>query len=582
MSLTAILFQQMLHNPFVISIVVVGVLTVLSLIKSWFRTALETRGIDALASRCAALKAQRPATQEALFEQLLQGLSPTSLAAERVRLVQDAYRRGQSDLGIDAHAELLADRVHLGLTFARYATSTLVLLGLCGAVFGLYTVVGELASPVDEIQQVLATMPDTISEKYSTKTDPLVQVFGKVTARLKDSLVSSQGAFGASLSGILSTVLVIFLTWIVALACDRMLMKLEDVTRDDLLPLVEVKSSGSALEKLGADFVDGVVFLSDLGNTLTEQTSRMSDVFGSMYAFVEKFSDGAKSLASGNERVGEVQAQLAQLLARFVETADQMKVGQDQSVKAQAELGRLLGDVLARVESQNGALLQMQQRMDEGLQQNVNLLRELFEQRNEALAKSTGNAVNTKLKVVKEIMDGQKQYIEALTEATSTSKAHESLVKGLETLLVAEREGLRSTMVKQQDGLQQALVGALQSEGGHFERLNRNVESQIQSLHEAKDSNERLALAVRESLGDLGRRMQNLSVGQGGGAPVSHKSPLSRLYPLAALTTPAVAVGCLVVIGRLTDDNVWAVLATAITMAAAGATAFISSGGSDL
>lgn len=568
MTLIETLGTEMLHNPFVIAIAAVGLLTTLTLVTSAMRAHLEGRAIAQLQLNCSRLKANRPATQDEIFEQLLQGLPLACLAAERVRVIQDSLRRGQSDLGIEAHADILADRAHLGLAFARYATSTLVLLGLCGAVYGLYTVVGELASPVDEIQQVIASMPDADTTKYSTKTDPLVQVFSKVTGRLKDSLEASRGAFGASLSGILATVALIFLTWGTAFAGEKTLLKLEKVTRDDLVPLVEVTSSGSALELLAADLKDGTTFLAGLGDALTEQTVRLNDVVGNMFVFVEKFHDGARSITSGSEKLGESQVRLSEIASRLVETAEQMKVTQEQSARSQADLGRLIQEVLTRVETQSNTLHQMQQRMDEGLQRSVTLVRELFEKRSSAIAELSAAALQTTLtehaEIVRQTEDRQQRYVQALTEATITSTGHKTLLHDLEKTLATEREGFQISLDK-----------ALTSHRGHFEGLNRAITEERQSLRETRESNERLALAVRESVTELSSRLRNAPVGGGGGDAGSHRVPFDRLYAMAAVTTPAMIVGSLLLIDRLTGENLWVALLTGVAMAVTGVAAHL-------
>jgi hypothetical protein len=578
MSIDPIVLQKTLDNPFVHAILATFGGAAAMLLAVFFATAWQAVQVWRLERNCARAGEGGPDVLGLLRARL----SRRSLA--RQRLEHAAARRAGEEVDLAALSEDAANRMHRWLAFPRYVSSVLVLLGLCGAVFGLYTVIPRLAAPLGDVQRALMAPVET--KKYSAADDPAMKMFSTLTQTLQDSLQSTQGAFGASMTGILFTVMLIAGGWLVSFLVDGMLLYLDRITRDRLLPLFPAPSSAAAMSEVtrrleqGSDrmseaaerFSSGTASLARMGDAMTLQSSRLNETMSELYAFVEQFKDGARGISAANGQLQATQDRISGLVERFVDVAGEIVEAQRRSQQGLDGLGRQIADVLERVDRQATAHGMLRLGMEEGIQKSIHLVRELFDQRFLRLAESSADALDDKLdehrSLIAAVQVKHEEFFEKLTDAVTRIKGHKQLLEGIQAIVDDQREMFREHLDRLVSA-DEARLSATVREATHADR--RAFSDAMVGFHQAlKTDLGVLAEAVRKSASGNGGGVATLVAAPGGNGHaverptlVAEAPPdpaLARLAGLGAIVAPPVLLCSMVYLGTALQSQ-WAVVA---------------------
>src|SRR5262249_7061425 len=140
--------------------------------------------------------------------------------------------------------------------------SVLVLLGLCGAIWGLSRLVFKMSPALQEVQEQLDRSTSAPTNSNGQNGNAAVQEsFKTLIAIMSDSLRNTRTAFYASLTGILASVLLLLCNWYVSSRQVEFLAGLEYLTATKLIPLFKSPPEISQLGGVVGAFREGSDYL---------------------------------------------------------------------------------------------------------------------------------------------------------------------------------------------------------------------------------------------------------------------------------------------------------------------------------
>ena len=203
-SVTGSLFGEYILNPFVLAILVFFLLSSLRLIRYLSKLPEQHAALDRVTENYREVERKQETDSELIKHDLLNDVDPDSIAALRVHELQRISIRG-GDFDQVALAEVLAAREGAKVSIARYVASVLVLLGLCGAIWGLSGLVRKMGPALVQVQEQLdkptsgnrTAGPGSAGEP-APDTAAVQASFATLVKTMSDSLSNTRSAFFAS------------------------------------------------------------------------------------------------------------------------------------------------------------------------------------------------------------------------------------------------------------------------------------------------------------------------------------------------------------------------------------------------
>lgn len=409
----------------------------------------------------------------------------------RTRL-EDVSRLQAQEATVDAVAlaEHTAGLVQRGLQVPRAIASVLVLLGLCGAIFGLFKVVSGMAGPLGELQKTLATTQMT-PEQFQAG---LKSLFTQMTSSMHDT----RNAFMCSLSGIGGTVVLLIFMVYVSNAIETTLQQLEGLTLRHLLPRLSAGSQALHVRQVGEIFQQGSDTLALALESLRLQTGQVHEHIGDLQAFVHRLKQGTLHLDQVHERVGKSQEELLGMAREFVGMAQRIETAEG---KSQEDLQRMVEALKTTQELTH-------QSLDES--------RQLRTQLAESLAKLEASQASG-TEQTRTLADSLSQALTLLKQVLDAGQASSDRTAGALGKLAAQLQEERQqfdTLIDQARADRESGASLRQELGGLVRQL-KQLEGLVTTAEHQRQSLDRLTevlgtLATRESSGPDWHRMEQL------------------------------------------------------------------------
>jgi hypothetical protein len=479
-SLTGSLFGEYILNPFVIAIVVFFLLSSLRLIRYLSRLPVQHAALEQVTDNYREVERKQELDPELIMRDLLENVDADSIAAQRVLELKRISVRG-GDFDQVALAEVLAAREGAKVSIARYVASVLVLLGLCGAIWGLSGLVVKMGPALVNVQEQLEK-PTGASSSGATPAGPgrpdsrsaEQASFAALVKTMSDSLVNTRSAFFASLTGILASVLLLLCNWYVSWRQINFLAALEGLTATKLIPIFKPLRETSQLAEVVEAFREGSTYMVRLSDELDGKVSQVGTSLENLFAIVRKFGEGADALRGHQDRVYQAQEQMMGVVTQFMGLTSRIEAHQagahvdiEGVVQAVNESNKNLARALEDWQSRHEDLLQNLERgakqahaetrdarelsqkgisdvaglIHTSVDQQVGLLRaqaiELLQQQQAG----TGNHL-------RELLDRQGEFVAALQKSVSESDGHKELLEGLAATIDHERNTFSDRLEK--------------------------------------------------------------------------------------------------------------------------------------
>ncbi len=294
-------------------------------------------------------------TLEDLGPRLRRDLRPGGVAARRVEHLLEQRAASPQPPQFQALAEIEMARAHRGLALPRTLAAILVLLGLCGAVSGLLEAVPGMVdiltsqTTLFEEGLVLKGQREELEARRRTAAEvDLTQELARQDALESDYASRRQQAsvglktlgarlvpaFQASLSGILTTILLSVVLWGVENFQERrVLTPLEETTSTLIVPLLTPQDDLGSLQEAVEILTTSQEYFSQLTDRLLGQFDQVSAQLGVLYAVVDQFRHAAGSLGADRTALEEAHRAVLDTVHRFQELAEGLHTvacGQDQ------------------------------------------------------------------------------------------------------------------------------------------------------------------------------------------------------------------------------------------------------------
>jgi hypothetical protein len=306
-------------NPFVLAIIGFFLLGLIRIIRYRWGLLSQTVALNQVNANYQEVVLKEETNSELIKQDLMQGVSPsTSIAQRIVELQRISERNGEIDQV--ALVEVLAAREGAKISIARYVASVLVLLGLCGAIWGLSRLVFKMSPALEQVQEQL----DRSAPAQSANTAPagnataVQESFKTLISIMSDSLRNTRTAFYASLSGILASVLLLLANWYVSSKQVEFLTGLEDVTATKLIPLFRARPEATQLAEVVTAFREGSEYLVKLSKDLDDRQVEVGTHLDDLFGIVRKFREGADSLEEYQKGVHDAQEQMLAVVNQFM------------------------------------------------------------------------------------------------------------------------------------------------------------------------------------------------------------------------------------------------------------------------
>lgn len=531
---------------------------------------------------------------EVVRDDLLRGVEVDTLVAQRVGELH-RISVGSGEFDHMALAEVLAAREGAKISIARYVASVLVLLGLCGAVWGLSGMVFQMGPALKQVQDQLAAAerPAADAKDAPEETAPIQKSFETLIHIMSDSLANTRSAFYASLTGIMASILLLLFNWRVSRQQVEFLAALEDLTATRLIPAFCPPREAAELARAVETFKQGSNFLVRLSNDLDGKVAQVGTSLDSLFAIVRKFGEGAEAIHGGQERVYQAQAELLGVVAEFRDFMSRTESKQSDSTQhvdrvaaAVQESNENLGRAVSAWQRRHEDLLQLIQANDEkasreaervralaleGIREIAGLVRSSFveqvgalkEQALELLTKQhEGNEGH-----LDRLVERQGEFITTLRQAVEESNGHRELLDGMSRAMEQERaqftERLQHVLTRNDEALREVL--------GEQRRMldvsgMRRVEERLEAFVASSQAEFSSQLRRQESLDHQLARL---------GAQAGRLTGIIRLLAgVATVAVPVFAALAVMFTFDLRPTTVWAQLVTLLGIA--GAVVFVA------
>lgn len=544
---TSVLGEYIL-NPFVLAILALFLLSALRLSRYLSGLPAQHVALAQVAENYQRVEDTQETDPELVKQDLLRNVDLKTIAAQRVVELQRISARG-GDFDQVALAEVLAAREGAKVSIARYVASVLVLLGLCGAIWGLSGLVVNMGPALRNVQEQLDKGTPVKGANAGTSeggTDSTAAVQASFTTLVKtmsDSLTNTRTAFFASLTGILASVLLLFSNWFASRQQIGFLTALEDLTATRLIPAFKPPHEVSQLGAVITSFREGLDYMVRLTTEFDTKVSTIGRSLEDLFAIVRKFGEGADALQAHQDRVYQAQDQMMGVVTQFMGLTSRIEAHQAGAhvdlegvmlavSESNKNLARSLEDWQARHE-------EMLQRVEQGAKQAhaenaearklaqkgfdelTGLIRTSVRQQVEALRTQAIGVLQQQESGTREhitqLLDRQGEFVAQLQNSINDSIGHKELLAGLGATIGEERgafvvqmnamleqnkEALKSLIAEQQKLLD--LSGLRRLEDG-LVLFMRDSRSQFDALMERQNT-------FGQEFGQLGQQAARLSL----------------------------------------------------------------------
>jgi hypothetical protein len=489
---TSMLSEYVL-NPFVLAILGFFLLGFIRLARYFARLPEQRAALAVVTENYREVERKQETDAELIKQDLLHDVAPDTIVAHRVVELQRISVRG-GDFDQLALAEVLAARESAKISLARYVASVLVLLGLCGAIWGLSGLIRNMSPALNEVQTELdKSAPGARAPNAPTGTEgpdstaAIQDSFKKLIKTMSDSLASTRGAFYASLTGILASVLLLLANWFVSWQQINFLAALEDLTATRLIPIFKPPPEAAQLAEAVAAFREGSNYLVRLSDELDGKVSQVGTSLENLFAVVRKFGEGADALRSHQDRVYQAQEQMMGVVTEFMGLTARIETHQANThgdltgvVRAVGESNQNFTRALEDWHSKHEDMLQAIERnakqahqetkearelAQQGISEIANLMRDSVDNqvgnlRAQALDMLAQQQVGT-LEHLEQLLERQGQFVAELQESVGKSDGHQALLSGLATTISEERSAFAARLEQVLKQNEQALKALL-------------------------------------------------------------------------------------------------------------------------
>lgn len=348
-----ILFRDLILGFFVVGLVVLAMVVVRCL-----RGTSELARLRSNAERAA----NGPGDLDQRESILLEGLSPEGLAATRVRELLAMRRLGQAHPDASGLAALVEAEFQRRTLLPRALAGVLVLLGLCGAITGLLTVLprvsgvissqAELVGDILKISSIRAEQGDQAAKEA---TEGLELKRRAVSVAMEEAMAKMTPAFEASITGIVTTILLLLALAGTEGLVDRVVLNpLEEITATRLVPLLTAPNDLSTLQEAVAVLTGTQDHLSELADRMIDQSGQVEAQLSILYSVIHQFELGSKDLAKGHEEIREAHQSTLATVRQFQGLATELA----RDVQQGSQRGR---EMVARLDRTMGLLERMQE-----------------------------------------------------------------------------------------------------------------------------------------------------------------------------------------------------------------------------
>lgn len=256
---------------------------------------------------------------DVIEKELLIGVGSNTAVAQRVRDLHSIRSYG-GDLDQAPLAEVLATREATKISFAKYVSSILVLLGLCGAILGLSKLVFQMAPELRTMQESTkrrASTPNPANTTTAAERNAFDQSLDSLVKTMANSLEHTMYAFAASFLGIITSISLLYFNLRISSRQLQFLTELEDLTATKLIPIFKPPRELSELSEAVEAFKDASEYVSAVSTNLENTSTRVEKSMLDFDDIVFKFRTGTETLQQKDERINEAQATIEQLMREF-------------------------------------------------------------------------------------------------------------------------------------------------------------------------------------------------------------------------------------------------------------------------
>jgi hypothetical protein len=261
---------------------------------------------------------------DVINQQLLIDVDRDTAAAERVIKLHSIRSQG-GDFEQAPLAEVLATREGAKISFAKYVSSILVLLGLCGAILGLSNLVFQMGPELRTMQELnkrSATTPNPSGAGAAAgQTDnPVDKSIDGLIDTMANSLAHTWSAFAASLLGIITSIGLLYFNLRISGRQVKFLTELEDLTATKLIPIFNPPRELAELSGAVEAFKEASTYVSALSSDLEKTSTRVVDSMLNFDEIVYKFRAGTETLQQNHERIYDAQTAMLEVAQEHGET----------------------------------------------------------------------------------------------------------------------------------------------------------------------------------------------------------------------------------------------------------------------
>lgn len=447
-----------LFNPFVIFIWALFLTSLIAILRYLQQLPTQHAELDKVQNNYQALLQTLETDPDVIREELLSDVAPGSIASQRVEELYWISTHG-GDFDQLALGEVVAAREGAKTSIARYGASVLVLLGLCGAIWGLSNLVFQMGPE-------LRNMEALARNSGTQGSAPIQESVGILISTMATALEHTKGAFYASLTGIILSVFLLFLNWIISRQQVRFLTTLEDLTATRLIPILKPPREASELAGVVESFKEGSNYVNKLSDQVDFNLRQVGGNLENLFAIVRKFGDGAEALQVNQTSVFEAQTRMLKVVEEFTAVTERIETHQaaareriDEVVGAVDLSNKNFSRAINEWQQKHESLLQVIQQVSKqahfeakearelaqkAIDETTDLLRtsidrQLKELRVQALEMLTTQQAGNH-KHLSEVVDKQSEFVSTLQDAILNGDGHRELLKSVNKVLSEERD----------------------------------------------------------------------------------------------------------------------------------------------
>jgi hypothetical protein len=462
-------WSEYLSNPFVAAIILSFAISSYILLRYLLKLPVQHTALKKVQTNYETVEKNQERDPNIVRNDLLNGVAPDSIAAQRVvELYRIGVRAGEFDQV--ALSEVLAAREASKLSIARYIASVLVLLGLCGAIWGLSGLILQMSPALNRVQEKLESSTNTAPQDGNgqvghDKMLPVQESFKELINTMSASLANTRTAFYASLTGILTSVLLLLFSWYASRRQIEFLAAVEYLTATRLIPIFQPPREASELASALEAFKEGSNFLARLSGDLDNKVTQVGTSLENLFAIVRKFGDSSDALRSNQERVYQAQSQMIEVVQEFRDFMSRLENQQSTSGKKLEQVVTAISESNKNVDRALGEWRESQEKMLQTIQVNAErssreaaAARETAQKGIDEIASLIQQSLENQVGAIKtqalEMLDKQQSnaqehidrmlerhedFVSKLQESIASSDGHKELVSSMAKAMEDER-----------------------------------------------------------------------------------------------------------------------------------------------